>query len=101
MRRSTGVERFEQEAEPRPRGLRVYPKQLEDSCLEVGIVDSDASAAELRSIEYDVVCKRRHDERVRIEQCPVIRVRRSERMMHRCQRPALRITHEEWEIRHP
>jgi len=100
VRRGTRAQSIEKEAKAQLRILGTDAEQRQHLSLQRRVVDTNAPAAELQSVQHDVVRERTHFLGRRIEQLEIVRVRRREWMMHRAQRAVLLAT-EQWEIRDP
>ena len=83
MRRSTELERVEQEAELLLRLLGADAHDLEDALLHVAAVDTDRAAADLVAVADDVVRVREGLARVLLEAVDPLRGRRREGVVHR------------------
>ncbi len=78
MWRTAGLERVQQVRE----GRRVFAQNFfEDELLQLRIVDSDRSAADLKTVEDDVVVEAADFERIGVDEVKVFRVRLSERVV--------------------
>jgi hypothetical protein len=76
--RTAGLERVQQVRE----GRRVFAQNFfEDELLQLRIVDSDRSAADLKTVEDDVVVEAADFERIGVDEVKVFRVRLSERVV--------------------
>src|SRR5205814_9885274 len=101
VRRSAVAEGFEQESESRLRILVADAEGAEHSRLQVGTIDADRSAAELESVEHDVVRARQHGARIALDLVEIGEGRRRERMMPREEALRLLVPFEQREIRDP
>lgn len=78
MWRTAGLERVQQVRE----GRRVFAQNVfENELLQLRIVDSDRSAADLKTVEDDVVVEAADFERIGVDEVKVFRVRLSERVV--------------------
>jgi hypothetical protein len=76
--RTAGLERVQQVRE----GRRVFAQNVfENELLQLRIVDSDRSAADLKTVEDDVVVEAADFERIGVDEVKVFRVRLSERVV--------------------
>ena len=83
MRRYTVLEGLHQEAELLLRLLRCEAKLLEHLLLNVSLVDTNRTTAELCTVEDDIVCLRTYGALIGIDHREVLLHRHRERMMHR------------------
>ncbi len=78
MWRTAGLECVQQVRE----GRRIFAQNVfEDELLQLRIVDSDRSAADLKTVEDDVVVEAADFERIGVDEVKVFRVRLSERVV--------------------
>ena len=78
MWRTAGLERVQQVRE----GRRIFAQNVfENELLQLRIVDSDRSAADLKTVEDDVVVEAADFERIGVDEVKVFRVRLSERVV--------------------
>ncbi len=95
------LEGLQQEAEL-PLGLfRPDPEHREDLPLQLGLVDPDAAAPQLRPVVHQIVGPRAHLERVAAQLLQIVQVERRERVVARHRLAALGIAFEQRELGHP
>lgn len=82
VRRRTELERSHQETELLLSLLRRETKKLEHLMLKLALMDTDRTAADLNAIDHHIVGISADCTRIRVKQRNILRLRRSERMMH-------------------
>ena len=82
MRRHTVPERLQKEAELAVRLLFGESQHLEHFLLDIVLMDSDAAASDLASVQDDIISLRADRTRIRIQQRDILVHRHRKRMMH-------------------
>ena len=101
MRRYTVFEGFDEETKFFITFFFRKSQYFENLRLKILVMDSDGTASQFHSVEYDIVGFRFHCSRIGIQQRNLLQLRLGKRMMHCFQFAGFIVLFEHWEIHNP